>query len=90
MVLTSPVAHYFGDIVSKTLLIVGDQDKVAIGSNWASPAVAATLGHFNILGPQVCAEIPDCTLYQFPTLGHAPQISAPSNFTKVVLDWLEE
>lgn len=90
MVLTSPVAHYFGDIVSKTLLIVGDEDKVAIGSNWASPEVAATLGHFNVLGPQVCGEIPDCTLYQFPTLGHAPQISAPSNFTRVVLDWLEE
>jgi pimeloyl-ACP methyl ester carboxylesterase len=90
MVLTSPVAHYFGDIVSKTFLIVGDQDHVAIGSNWSPPEVAAQLGHFNVLGPQVCAEIPDCTLYQFPTLGHAPQISAPSNFTRVVIDWLSE
>ncbi|RFU71914.1 alpha beta hydrolase fold domain containing, partial [Trichoderma arundinaceum] len=44
LVLTSPVAHYFGDIVSKTLLIVGDQDKVAIGANWSPPEVAAKLG----------------------------------------------
>ncbi|KAH6608672.1 Epoxide hydrolase [Trichoderma cornu-damae] len=88
MVLTSPVAHYFGDIVTKTLLIVGDKDKVAIGANWSPPEVAAKLGHFDVLGPQVCGQIPDCTLYQFPTLGHAPQISAPSNFTQVVLSWL--
>ncbi|UKZ79583.1 hypothetical protein TrVFT333_007341 [Trichoderma virens FT-333] len=81
MVLTSPVVQYFKDVVSKTLLIIGDQDKVAIGANWSPRSV---------IGPQVCDTIPDCTLYQFPTLGHAPQISAPSNFTRVVLDWLEQ
>ncbi|PTB76118.1 hypothetical protein M440DRAFT_362477 [Trichoderma longibrachiatum ATCC 18648] len=90
LVLTQPVAHYFGDVVSKTLLIVGDQDHVAIGGNWSPPEVAAKLGHFDVLGPQVCGEIPDCTLYQFPDLGHAPQLSAPEQFEKVVLDWLAE
>ncbi|EGR51501.1 uncharacterized protein TRIREDRAFT_104461 [Trichoderma reesei QM6a] len=90
LVLTQPVSHYFGDVVTKTLLIVGDQDHVAIGGNWSPPEVAAKLGHFDVLGPQVCGEIPDCTLYQFPDLGHAPQLSAPEQFQKVVLDWLAE
>ncbi|KAL7945958.1 alpha/beta-hydrolase [Trichoderma barbatum] len=88
MVLTQPVAHYFGDIVSKTLLITGDQDKVAIGANWSPPEVAAKLGHFDVLAPEVCGQIPDCTLHRFPTLGHAPQISNPTDFKKVLLDWL--
>ncbi|GJN73253.1 alpha/beta hydrolase fold domain-containing protein [Purpureocillium lilacinum] len=88
MVLTSPVAHYFGDIKPRTLLIVGDKDKTAIGSQWAPPAVAAQLGHFDVLGPEVCDQIPNCTLQRFADLGHAPQISDPDRFHKVVVDWL--
>ncbi|KAK5990809.1 2-hydroxy-6-oxo-6-phenylhexa-2,4-dienoate hydrolase-like protein [Cladobotryum mycophilum] len=88
LVLTQPIAPFFKDLKPKTLLIVGDKDATAIGQ-WAPPAVLATLGHFNVLGPQVAAQIPRCTLHQFPTLGHAPQISDPTAFNKVLLDWLK-
>ncbi|KND89533.1 Uncharacterized protein TOPH_05905 [Tolypocladium ophioglossoides CBS 100239] len=88
MVLTSPVAHYFGDLKPRTLLIVGDKDKTAIGAQWSPPDVAQTLGHFDVLGPLVASQIPDCTLYRFANLGHAPQISDPDAFHKVLLGWL--
>lgn len=88
MVLTSPVSHYFGDIKPRTLLMVGDKDKTAIGSQWAPPEVAAKLGHFDVLGPEVAAQLQNGDLYQFPDLGHAPQISDPDRFHKVLLNWL--
>jgi pimeloyl-ACP methyl ester carboxylesterase len=89
MVLTSPVSHYFGDIKPRTLLIVGDQDKTAIGAQWSPPSVAAQLGHFDVLGPEVAKQLQNGQLYQFPDLGHAPQISDPDAFHKVLLGFLK-
>lgn len=88
MVLTGPVAHYFGDLKPRTLVIVGDKDKTAIGAQWAPPEVAAKLGHFDELGPEVAGQIPNSDLRQFADLGHAPQISDPANFHRVLLAWL--
>lgn len=88
LVLTSPIAHYFADIKPRMLLIVGDKDKTAIGAQWAPPAVAAKLGHFDQLGPEVIAQVPDGTLIQFADLGHAPQISDPKDFHAALLGWL--
>ncbi|POR31767.1 Uncharacterized protein TPAR_08009 [Tolypocladium paradoxum] len=89
MVLTSPVAHYFGDLKPRTLLVIGEKDKTAIGAQWSPPAVANALGRFDLLGPLVASQIPNCTLYRFANLGHAPQISDPDAFHRVLLDWLD-
>ena len=89
LVLTNPIAQYFKDLTTHTLLMIGDKDKTAIGSQWAPPAVAAKLGQFDVLGPERCSEIADCTLVQFPNLGHAPQISNPTAFHEKLLAWLE-
>ncbi|ORY55909.1 Alpha/Beta hydrolase protein [Pseudomassariella vexata] len=88
MVLTQPVSFEFGLLQPRTLLIVGDKDRTAIGAQWSPPEVAAKLGHFDVLGPQVAAQIPNGTLVSFPALGHAPQISSPDEFHAAVLDWL--
>jgi pimeloyl-ACP methyl ester carboxylesterase len=88
LVLTQPVVPYFGDLQPKTLLIVGDKDKTAIGAQWAPPEVAAKLGHFDELGPEVAAQIPNSKLHRFHDLGHAPQISDPERFHAVVLKFL--
>ena len=73
-----------------TLLMVGDLDNTAIGKAWSPPAVAATLGHYNVLGPEIAKMIPNGTLVQFPTLGHAPQIQDPDAFHAALLAWLEK
>ena len=88
LVLTQPIAQYFKQIAPRTLLIVGDKDKTAIGAQWSPPDVAAKLGNFKQLGPLVARQIPNCDLHQFPDLGHAPQISAPDRFHEVILEWL--
>lgn len=88
MVLTSPVAHYFGDLTPDTLLIVGDKDKTAIGAQWSPPEVAAKLGHFDVLGPEVVSQMPNARLHRYSDLGHAPQLSDPSAFHYEVVKFL--
>lgn len=87
-VLTQPVAHYFRYLKPRTLLLVGEKDKTAIGAAWSPPEVAAKLGRFDLLGPKVAAEIPDGHLISFPDEGHSPHISTPDEFHDALLDWL--
>jgi pimeloyl-ACP methyl ester carboxylesterase len=88
MVLTQPIVYEFPLLQPPTLLFVGDKDTTAIGKAWSPPAVQAKLGHYNILGPKVCSQIPNCTLIQYPDLGHAPQIEEPDLFHSDLLGWL--
>ncbi|KAF3358221.1 hypothetical protein VDGD_03084 [Verticillium dahliae] len=88
LVLTQPVAHYFKDIKARTLLLIGEKDTTAIGGQWSPPDVAAKLGRFDLLGPQIAAELPNGHLITFPDEGHSPQISAPEDFHEALLGWL--
>ncbi|KAF1995655.1 alpha/beta hydrolase fold domain-containing protein [Amniculicola lignicola CBS 123094] len=88
MIFTSPVIYELPSLKVKSLLIIGDKDTTAIGSKWAPADIKPLLGHYNVLGPQVAAMVPNCTLLQFADLGHAPQIQDPVSFHKGLLDWL--
>ncbi|KAI9147416.1 alpha/beta hydrolase fold domain containing protein [Paramyrothecium foliicola] len=88
MILANPVAPYFEDVKSRTALIIGDKDKTAIGAPWSPPEVAAKLGRYDLLGPEVAARIPNSELLLFPGQGHSPQISDTANFHKTLLNWL--
>lgn len=88
LVLTQPIAQYFKQLKPRTLIMVGDKDRTAIGAQWAPPAVAQKLGRFDLLGPKIANEIPDGHLINFPAEGHAPQISIPEEFHEELLGWL--
>ncbi len=88
MVLTQPIAYEFPLLKPKTLLLIGANDTTAIGKPWSPPAVQATLGHYNVLGPQVAALIPESTLVMFPGLGHAPMLQAPDRYHAALMGWL--
>ena len=70
------------------LLMIGDKDTTAIGKNLAPPSIRATLGDYPVLGKAAAARIPHAKLVEFPDLGHAPQIQAPADFHKALLDGL--
>ncbi|KAK3693446.1 alpha/beta-hydrolase [Podospora appendiculata] len=88
MVLTQPVVYELGLLTPRTLLVIGDKDNTAIGKAWSPPDIQARLGHYNVLGKQVAAVIPNCTLVEFADLGHAPQIQDPDRFHEALLSWL--
>ena len=92
MVITQPVVYELPLLKEqKTLLIVGQKDNTAIGKQWSPPAVQAVLGNYTALGRQAAAALgANCTLVEYPDLGHAPQIQAPERFHRTVLDWLGE
>jgi pimeloyl-ACP methyl ester carboxylesterase len=88
MIFTQPVIYEIEDIAVPTLLIIGDKDTTAIGKDFASPAVQATLGHYPELTKAAAMRIKGATLKEFSELGHAPQIQDPAAFHEVLLDGL--
>lgn len=88
MIFTQPVYHEFKDLKMPTLLLIGDQDSTAIGSDIASDEVKARLGKYQELGPQVAKMIPKGELVTFEGLGHAPQIEEPERFHQALIGWL--
>ena len=90
MIYTQPVFYEFEQISVPVLLMIGDKDTTAIGKNLAPPSVRATLGNYPVLGKAAAARIPHAKLVEFPDLGHAPQIQAPGDFHKALLDGLSK
>lgn len=88
MIFTQPVFYEFKNLKMPTLLLIGTADTTAIGSDIASPAVKAKIGHYDVLGKQVAQLIPQSTLIEFPGLGHAPQMEQPAQFHQALLGWL--
>jgi pimeloyl-ACP methyl ester carboxylesterase len=88
MIYTQPVVYELGKLAMPVLLMIGDKDTTAIGKNLAPAAIRATLGNYPVLGKAAAAVIPHARLVEFPDLGHAPQIQAPEEFHKALLDGL--
>lgn len=89
MIFTQPVVYEFGQLKMPTLLIIGDADPTAIGSDIAPPEVKARIGHYDVLGKQAAKRIPKATLIELAGLGHAPQIEEPEQFHRALLGWLK-
>ncbi|WP_411382902.1 alpha/beta fold hydrolase [Pseudomonas sp. L7] len=90
MIFTQPVVYEFKDLKMPTLLLIGDKDTTAIGSDIAPPEVKARLGKYAVLGPQVTKLIPQGQLVTFEGMGHAPQIEEPEAFHKALINWLQQ
>jgi pimeloyl-ACP methyl ester carboxylesterase len=85
MIFTQPVFYEFPKLQVPTVLMIGDADTTAIGSDIASPEVKAKIGNYKVLGKQVAQMIPGAKLVQFPGMGHAPQMEEPEQFNKALI-----
>jgi pimeloyl-ACP methyl ester carboxylesterase len=86
MIYTQPVIYEFGALKMPVLLMIGDKDTTALGKALAPPEVRQSLGNYPVLGKAAQAAIPHARLVEFEKLGHAPQIQAPDEFHKALLD----
>lgn len=87
--LGQPILYHLPLLQTKTYLMVGESDVTALGKAWSSATVAATLGHYDVVGPAAAAAIPNCTFHMFPGLGHAPFLQDPTAFHQVLFSWLD-
>lgn len=88
MIFTQPVVYELPQLQMPTLLLIGDADTTAIGSDIAPPAVKALIGHYKVLGKQAAQRLAHGRLIEFPGLGHAPQMEDPAAFHRILLQAL--
>lgn len=88
MIYTQPVVYEFPRLKVPTILMLGNEDITAIGSDIAPPEVKAKIGNYKQLGKEVIKTIPRGRLIEFPGFGHAPQIEDPAMFHKALLEEL--
>jgi len=90
MIYQQPVRHEFPLLQPSTLLIIGQNDRTAIGKDRVSKEVAATLGDYPRLGTEAAKEIPNATLVALPNCGHIPHIEEEEAFHKALLAFLAQ
>ena len=89
MIFTQPVIYEFPKLMVPTVLMIGDADTTAIGSDIAPPEVKARLGNYAVLGKEAAALIPGSRLIVFPGMGHAPQMEEPKEFNRQLVEAME-
>jgi pimeloyl-ACP methyl ester carboxylesterase len=85
MIFTQPVVYEFPLLKMPTVLMIGDADTTAIGSDLAPPDVKAKIGRYGVLGKEAVKRIPQGRLIEFPGFGHAPQVEDPARFHQALL-----
>lgn len=90
MIFTQPVVYEFGEITQPTLLILGDRDRTALGKPDVDPEVAATMGRYDKLGPEIADLIPEAELVVFEGIGHLPQFEDYERYIEVLVDFLQD
>jgi pimeloyl-ACP methyl ester carboxylesterase len=88
MIFNQPVLYELGDLRVPTALIIGLRGRTAVGSGWAPPDVAATLGDYTTLGKRARAAIPNAELVELEGVGHMPQVEAFDRYSAALLAFL--
>jgi pimeloyl-ACP methyl ester carboxylesterase len=89
MIYQQPVRHEFSLIKVPTLLVIGQEDRTALGRNFVSEEVARTLGNYPQLGKDAARDIPGSKLIELQRVGHIPHLEAPELFHRSLLDFLK-
>ncbi|MCM2389375.1 alpha/beta fold hydrolase [Streptomyces albipurpureus] len=70
------------------LLVIGQEDRAAVGKSYATPENRAKLGNFPVLGRLAAAAIPGSRLVELPGVGHLPHLEAKKRFEREVRSFL--
>jgi pimeloyl-ACP methyl ester carboxylesterase len=80
MAYTQPVIYELKNIKIKTAMIIGQNDKTAIGRAWAPEENKSKMGLYPQLGRQAAKLIPGAKLYELKGLGHVPFVENIDRF----------
>jgi pimeloyl-ACP methyl ester carboxylesterase len=83
MIYTQPVVYEFKNLKMPTYLLIGLEDRTAIGKAWASDANKKKMGDYPRLGKEVAKMNSKIKLMTMKGVGHVPFIEDPDGFEKV-------
>ncbi len=89
MIYEQPVVHEFRLIEVPTLLIIGQEDRTALGKGRVSAEVRKTLGQYPELGRRTAEVIPRAKLVPLENVGHIPHLAAQERFHGALLNFLQ-
>lgn len=90
MIFTQPVCYEFGNLKMPVLLIIGQEDRTALGKDRATEDVKAKLGNYPALGKITAAKIKNAKLVEIKGTGHSPHIENYSAFIGPLLAFLKQ
>lgn len=83
-----PIRYELSVLTQPTLLVIGLEDRIALGRNYVSPEIRQTMGNFPALGRFAEKTIPRATLVELAGIGHTPHHEAPDRFNQPLLKFL--
>lgn len=83
-----PVVHEFGALRAPTLLVIGQQDRTALGKEYAAPEDQEQLGDYPVLGRRAAAAIPDARLVELDHVAHNPHLEDAPRFHRELTEFL--
>lgn len=90
MIYREPILYELSALTQPTLLVIGLEDRIALGRAYVSQDVAATMGNFPELGRFAAKAISRSTLVELLGIGHMPHHEAPDRFNQELLRFLSQ
>ncbi|MBW4532832.1 MAG: alpha/beta hydrolase [Pleurocapsa minor HA4230-MV1] len=90
MIYREPIRYELSSLTQPTLLVIGLEDRIALGRIYVSPEVGKTIGNFPELGRFAAKTIPNTTLVELSGIGHIPHHEVPEQFEQAVLNFLTQ
>ncbi|MGB6969801.1 MAG: alpha/beta hydrolase [Methyloceanibacter sp.] len=90
MIWREPVADEIPLLTQPVLFVIGENDHVAPGRNFAPEALRAEMGHNVRLAKELAAKMPTARVEVFEGVGHLIHLEAAQRFNEVVLNFLNE
>lgn len=89
MIYTQPVVYEFPNITVPSLVIIGQEDRTAIGKDRAAEEVKPALGQYPELGRKTAAAIPGAKLVELNGVGHVPHFESADTFHAELLNFIK-
>ncbi|WPR75960.1 alpha/beta hydrolase [Algoriphagus sp. NG3] len=90
MIFTQPILYEFGEIQMPTLLIIGTEDRTALGKQLVNEEVRKTMGLYGELAKKTRDAVPDAKLVEIQNVGHLPHIQSFEKFIRPLLEFLAQ
>lgn len=90
MIWREPVVHEIPLLTQPVLFVMGENDHLAPGRNFAPEDVRAKMGHNADLAKDLAAKMPDGQLEVFEGIGHLVHLEERQRFNEVVLSFFDK